>query len=92
MTKSEFGKNLARLRKRMQLTQENVAKRLKISRSNVALIESGKRPINTFQLEILREMFCLPGLMDFFVEPVKKNTYLFVCKNLGKTTNLKEEK
>ena len=82
MTKSEFGKNLARLRKRMQLTQKNVAKRLKISRSNIALIEQGKRPVNTFQLEILRELFCLPNLNSFFEDSINSQSYLFVCKNL----------
>lgn len=66
LTGKELGRRLKSARESMQITQEAAARKLGVSRVALALIEGGKRPVNTTQLEKLAELYGR-RLEDFLV-------------------------
>lgn len=61
----ELGQRLKQMREANQITQEEAAKALRVSRTKIAQIEAGNRPINTTQLETLAQLF-KRAVTDFF--------------------------
>lgn len=59
-----MGEKLKELRAESKLTQEELAKKLQISRSALALYETNKRQIPHDILKKLCEFFCVPT--DYF--------------------------
>lgn len=66
LTGKELGLRIKSARESRQITQEAAAKKLGISRVALTLIEGGKRPVNTMQLEKLAELYGR-RLEDFLV-------------------------
>lgn len=57
LTGKELGRRLKSARESMQITQEEAARKVGVSRVALTLIEGGKRPVNTTQLEKLAELY-----------------------------------
>ncbi len=66
LTPKELGQRLKHIRETKQITQESAAVALGISRTAIALVESGSRTINTVQLEKLAKFYGR-DVGDFFV-------------------------
>lgn len=62
----KIGKNVFKYRKRMGISQADVAERLDIPRASYTLIESGKRKLTATELFRLSHIFSVP--MDKFFD------------------------
>ena len=76
---------IVKLRKESELTQEEVASKLGLSRQRWILVEQGKRDLSTEELEKLAELFGI-DVTDFFdeVPNLKKFRQMyFACLRLS---------
>ena len=73
LSKKEIGKRLTTLRKLKGLSQEELAVRLKISRSSLAQIELGNRNLDVFELKQLAITLNF-SLDDFMSDNFEINT------------------
>ena len=64
---SKIAEKVTKLREQAELTQEQVANKLGISRQCWILVEKGKRDLNTEELDILASLFGI-DIADFFEE------------------------
>ncbi len=66
LSKGQIGQRIAELRKLKELSQEELAERIKISRSSLAQIELANRSIDVFELQKLSEIleFSLDDFMS----------------------------
>ena len=55
-----LGERLRKAREYLHLSQEEVAKYLKIPRSAISLLESGQRKVNALELKALAKLYQLP--------------------------------
>jgi len=76
LTWEDVGARLKSAREDLGLTQEEVAKRLDISRPAVSLIESGKRPVNSMELNALAKLYHRP--LEWFLAGELKQDDLVV--------------
>ena len=92
---SELGDKVKLLRNRRGLKQDDLAKVLELSRSQISNLESGRRNLSLKQLEILCEYFQVD--MSYFVmsettdsclDLIEKAKLLFASKEL---TNIQKE-
>jgi len=67
LSKGQIGQRIAELRKLKELSQEELAERIKISRSSLAQIELANRSIDVFELQKLSEILEF-SLDDFMSE------------------------
>lgn len=72
MTQKQIGRSIAELRKKKGLTQEDLAKRVKISRSSLAQIELGNRSVDILELQKLSLSLAF-SLNDFMTKDFLKN-------------------
>jgi len=66
-TMSQISKKIIKLREQSGFTQEDIAKKLGLSRQRWILVEQGKRDLNTEELGILATVFGI-DIADFFKE------------------------
>ena len=92
---SELGEKVKLLRKRRNLNQDALAEVLKLSRSQISNLESGRRNLSLKQLEKLCEYFKVGMSYFFMVETpdscldlIEKAKVLFESKEL---TNIQKE-
>jgi len=85
LSQKQIGKRIAELRKRKGLSQEDLAKSVKISRPSLAQIELGNRGVNVFELQQLSMVLSF-SLDDF----MSKN--FSVSKDVEDKTEAKPER
>jgi len=71
-TKEIIGKNLAFLRDKMELTQEEVANYLGVNRVEVSYFENGQRPVSMDHLLRLGDLYGVET-EDLYQETLKEN-------------------
>lgn len=91
----ELGEKVKQLRKRKGLNQDDLAKVLELSRSQISNLESGRRNLSLKQLENLCEYFKVDMSYFFMVETtdscldlIEKARLLFESKEL---TNIQKD-
>lgn len=92
---SELGKKVKLIRKRRGLNQDDLAKTLELSRSQISNLESGRRNLSVKQLEKLCEYFkvdmsyfLMSETTDSCLNLIEKAKLLFESKEL---TNIQKE-
>ncbi|MCL2882632.1 MAG: DUF4065 domain-containing protein [Coriobacteriia bacterium] len=80
-----IAKQIAELRERNSLTQEQASAAIGLSRQSYALIEQGKRDISLEELRILAGLFGV-SIVDFFMQPADlakfTQMYFYILKRL----------
>lgn len=76
---SEFARILKFLRRREKLTQQELAKKLKISKSSISMYENGNREPDFEQLEMIADFFNVD--MNFLLGIKNKNVIETACIN-----------
>ena len=74
----QLGKRLRRARKENRMTQEDVAKHLKVSRSTIAQMELGNRVVSGIELSQLAYLFG-KSLQGLLADPTTENEDAFVA-------------
>ncbi len=78
MTKKEIGQRIARLRKHKGLSQQELAQRVKISRSSLAQLELGNKAINILELQRISHQlgFSIDHILskDFTIESITSSS------------------
>jgi len=84
-TTPSVAQQIAQLRERNSLTQEQAATAIGLSRQSYALIEQGKRDISLEELRTLAGLFGV-SLMDFFMQPADlakfTQMYFYILKRM----------
>ena len=89
---NDLGKKLKLLRKRRNIRQDDLAKFLNLSKSQISNLESGRRNLSLSQLEKLCDYFkidmsyfLMEETTDSCLELIEKAKVLFESKNLTNT-------
>lgn len=84
-----IGKRIKELRERTNLTQEELAKKLGISRPSISQIESGQRKISSSELEKLSQIFEIS--MEELLNPYEAEKKIKKLKREGKLPRFNKE-